>query len=125
MVTSRSRLRQCQVGANAKRKFVSRDFRQTKCPAAPVRRRRRWYADGPAKNWATARSAVLMAAAERDAKIHRRQRGGAAAPAALIGLLKGESLLDPDPVRDRKAVTTARRGSRPTGFHVPARAGAA
>jgi hypothetical protein len=50
-----------------------------------------------------------LSASERDAKIHRLQRGRIAGPASAIGLLEREGLLDPEPVRNAETIPTSRR----------------
>jgi hypothetical protein len=66
-----------------------------------------------------------LPASERDAEIHRLQRGRVAAPASAIGLLERESLLDPEPVRDTEAVPACERWVGLAGLQIPAGAGTA
>ena len=64
----------------------------------------------------------LMAAGpdQRDAEVYRLQRCRIAAPAAAIGLLECERLLDPQFVRHRQAILAFQRSCCLARFHIPA-----
>src|SRR5262245_22228139 len=80
-----------------KRKFLSPSFRQTKLgggiPDAVQHRRERPLA--------CRRNGRALRPALRGAVLHRAQRFGAAAPAAVLGLLERERFFDRETIADR------------------------
>jgi hypothetical protein len=72
-----------------------------------------------------ARVGSKLLAPERDAQVHRRQRGRIAAPACAAGLLKRKGLFDREPMRDTEAVAACGGWVRLAGPQIPAGAGTA
>jgi len=68
---------------------------------------------------------ALMAAAQCNPDINRRERGRTAAPAAALRFLKCKRLFNPQSVRHREAVPGRGRGFGFSRFQIPAGAGAA
>src|SRR5690349_9834537 len=122
MVASRRLARQSKVSAKAKRRrFLSPDFRQTKC-SAHDRCARTSGGMGFGKTCVYAsRLPPSLLTAERRPGNDRLQCAQLAAPAAILGLLKREGFLDPDALRYPKTIPVARlRGARLARSRVPA-----